>query len=228
MSPRRTIALCLAVLTPLVVGAQLHAADDLAAKIDALITAPEYKHSRWGILVVDGDTGKPVYAHNADQLFAPASVTKLFSTAAALVDLGGDYCFETPVYRRGEVVEGHLHGDLILVAKGDVTLGGRTDADGKMAFKNQDHIYTTATSTTVELPSTDPLAGLKDLAKQVEQAGIKQNGGYVRIDNRLFDQARGSGSGPDMLTPIVVNDNIIDVVITAAGKPGEPATAKRV
>jgi D-alanyl-D-alanine carboxypeptidase/D-alanyl-D-alanine-endopeptidase (penicillin-binding protein 4) len=226
MSPRRAVVLCLAVIALLLCTPQLHAADDLAAKIEAVINASEYKHSRWGILVVDADTGKPVYAHNADQLFAPASVTKLFSTAAALVELGADYRFETPIYRRGEVTDGRLRGDLILVAKGDFTLGGRTDADGKMAFKNQDHIYTTATSANVELPSTDPLAGLKDLAKQVKQGGIKQVDGDILIDDRLFDRARGSGSGPDILTPIVVNDNIVDVTITAAAKPGEAATAK--
>jgi D-alanyl-D-alanine carboxypeptidase/D-alanyl-D-alanine-endopeptidase (penicillin-binding protein 4) len=228
MSPRRTRALCIPFLISLLFATRLHAADDLAAKIEAVISAPEYKHSRWGVLVVDADTGKPVYAHNADLLFAPASVTKLFSTAAAMVELGADYRFETPVYRRGEVVEGRLRGDLILVAKGDFTLGGRTAADGKMAFKNQDHIYTTATSANVELTSTDPLAGLKELAKQVKQGGITQIDGEVLIDDRLFDRARGSGSGPDILTPIVVNDNIIDVIIAPAGKPGEPATAKMV
>ncbi len=228
MSHRRLVALCLAVVVPLLPVPRLAAADDLAAKIEAVINAPEYKHSRWGILVVDGETGKPVYAHNADQLFAPASVTKLYSCAAALVGLGADYTFETPVYRRGEVAEGRLRGDLVLVAKGDFALGGRTTADGKMAFKDHDHIYTSAVSTNVELTGTDPLAGLKDLAKQVKQAGIKQIDGDVLIDDRLFERSRGSGSGPDLLTPIVVNDNLIDVVITPAAKAGEPATIKAV
>src|SRR5205807_7313223 len=105
-------------------------------------------------------------------------------------------------------------------------LGGRTDGNGKMAFRNHDHIYTTATSTDVELTGTDPLAGLKDLAAQVKRTGIKQLDGDVLIDDRLFDKARGSGSGPDMLTPMVVNDNIVDVVITPAVNVGEPATVK--
>jgi D-alanyl-D-alanine carboxypeptidase/D-alanyl-D-alanine-endopeptidase (penicillin-binding protein 4) len=226
MSRRRIVALCLVLVALLFTATRLSAADDLADKIEALIQAPEYKHSRWGLLVIDAETGKPVYANNADMLFAPASVTKLYTCAAALVAFGPDYTFETPVYSRGEVVEGRLRGDLILMAKGDLTLGGRTTADGKMAFKNQDHIYTSATSTTVELTGTDPLAGLNDLAKQVKAAGIKQIDGDVLIDDRLFDRARGSGSGPDLLTPIVVNDNLIDVVISAAAKAGEPATAK--
>ena len=42
-------------------------------------------------------------------------MTKLFSTAAALDTLGADYCFQTPIYRRGDVdASGVLKGDLIL------------------------------------------------------------------------------------------------------------------
>lgn len=202
------------------------AADELADKINAVITAPEYKHARWGILVVDAETGKTVYEHNPDMLFAPASVTKLYSCAAALVAFGPDYTFETPVYRRGEVVEGKLQGDLILVAKGDFTLGGRTDAEGKMAFKNQDHIYATPVGLKTELTDTDPLAGLKTLAKQIKDAGTRQIDGDVLIDDRLFARARGSGSGPDILSPMVINDNLVDVVVTPAAKAGERATVQ--
>jgi D-alanyl-D-alanine carboxypeptidase/D-alanyl-D-alanine-endopeptidase (penicillin-binding protein 4) len=224
--PRRLLALCLVVAAPLLAPPCVRAADELAAKIDAVIGAPEYKHGRWGILVVDGENGKTVYAHNAEERFAPASVTKLYSCAAALIGLGGDHRFETPVFRRGEVTDGRLHGDLILVASGDLTLGGRTNADGKMVFKDHDHIYTTATSNDVELTGTDPLAGLKELAKQIKQAGIKQIDGDVLIDDRLFEHSRGSGSGPDQLTPIMVNDNLVDVIVSPATKAGEPATAK--
>jgi D-alanyl-D-alanine carboxypeptidase/D-alanyl-D-alanine-endopeptidase (penicillin-binding protein 4) len=45
----------------------------------------------------------------------------------------------------------------------------------------------------------------------------------VLIDDRLFAHARGSGSGPDLLTPVVVNDNILDVVLTPAAEAGKPA-----
>src|ERR1700736_6095882 len=94
---------CLALLCFCLLAPPLPAANDLAGKIEVLINAPQYKGSRWGILVVDAETRKPVYAHNADMLFAPASVTKLYSCAAALATLGPDYRFETPVYQRGEV-----------------------------------------------------------------------------------------------------------------------------
>src|SRR5262249_48682843 len=145
----------------------------------------------------------------------PASVTKLYSCAAALVAYGPDHRFETPVYARGEIKEGRLRGDLILVAQGDLTLGGRTDAEGKMAFKDHDHIYANfPRGAESEVTDTDPFAGLKALARQVKASGVTRIDGDVLIDDRLFAKNRGSGSGPDLITPIVVNDNLIDALIT--------------
>jgi D-alanyl-D-alanine carboxypeptidase/D-alanyl-D-alanine-endopeptidase (penicillin-binding protein 4) len=210
-------------LAPAAAFAQPAKADNnLAAKIDEVIRRPAYRQASWGILVVDAETGKPVYEHNPDRLFLPASTTKLYSCAAALAVLGPDYKFETPVYQRGKLENGRLQGDLILVAQGDLTLGGRTDAHGKMAFKDHDHIYAHFLPG-AELTDTDPLAGLKALACQVAQSGIRQVSGDVLVDDRLFPKNRGSGSGPDLLTPIVVNDNIIDIQVTPADHAGAPA-----
>src|SRR5262249_6956433 len=150
-----------------------------------------YKHSRWGILAIDMDSKKTIYTHNADMLFAPASVTKLYSCAAAMIALGPDHRFQTPVYRRGEVDKGILNGDLILVAQGDLTLGGRSLPDGTLAFTNSDHIYANYLTTRAELPATDPLQGLNDLARQVKAAGIRGITGDVLIDDRLFNRERG-------------------------------------
>jgi D-alanyl-D-alanine carboxypeptidase/D-alanyl-D-alanine-endopeptidase (penicillin-binding protein 4) len=217
-------------LAPLLMGLLLPAsaaADDLAAKIDAVIDGPDYKQARWGVLVVDGKTGESLYERDADRLFLPASVTKLYSCAAALAAIGPDHKFETPVYRRGTLAEGRLRGDLVLVARGDLTLGGRTTPDGKLAFKDHDHIYANFPSgTEAAVTDTDPLAGLKALARQVKESGITQVDGDVLIDDRLFTKGRGSGSGPDLLTPIVVNDNLIDVLITPAAKAGDPAVVR--
>lgn len=201
------------------------AADDLADRIEAVLNAPEYKQAHWGLLVLDARTGKAVYEHNADRLFAPASTTKLFSCATALGVLGPDHRFETPVYRRGTVKDGRLDGDLILVASGDLTLGGRTDKDGHVAFKDNDHTYANG-NTRAELTDTDPLAGLKALALQVKVAGIRRVGGDVLVDDRLFEQAQGSGSGPDVVTPILVNDNVVDLIVAPAARAGEPASVR--
>ncbi|MFM8274010.1 MAG: D-alanyl-D-alanine carboxypeptidase/D-alanyl-D-alanine-endopeptidase [Gemmata sp.] len=194
--------------------------DQLKTKLDAVLDAPDYRHASWGVLVADAKTGDPVYARNPDAMLAPASVTKLFTCASALVALGPDHKQETVVYSRGAVTHGALKGDLILVASGDVMLGGRTK-DGKTVFKDRDHTY--ANGSESELTDTDPLAGLNDLAKQIKAAGITSVEGEVLIDDRLFARARGTGSGPDAVSPIVVNDNAVDIIVTPGAKEGEPA-----
>jgi D-alanyl-D-alanine carboxypeptidase/D-alanyl-D-alanine-endopeptidase (penicillin-binding protein 4) len=196
----------------------------LSQRIGEIIHGPHYQHARWGILVVDAKTGQEIYSHNADMLCVPASVTKLFSVAAALFLLGVDFVFETPVYLRGRLTDGTLQGDLILVASGDLTMGGRTDAQGKMAFKDTDHIY--AGGGGAELTDTDPLAGLKDLARQVKARGVRAVRGDVHIDDRLFDKSPSTGSGPTLVSPILINDNLVDILVTPGKKAGDPATVR--
>jgi D-alanyl-D-alanine carboxypeptidase/D-alanyl-D-alanine-endopeptidase (penicillin-binding protein 4) len=203
-------------------------ADDLADKIKDVITGPDYKSARWGVLVVDAASGKAVYEHNPDQLFAPASVTKLYSCATALIELGADHRFETPVFLRGkhDKDKGKLHGDLILRASGDFNLGGRSDKSGKLLFTDGDHIYASPGSRDTAVTDSDPLAGLKDLAKQVKASGVRELTGDVLIDDRLFPRSSGSGSGPRIVTPIVVNDNLVDVIVRPSAKTGDKASVE--
>jgi len=197
------------------------AAETLDERLAIVTADPLYAHAHWGMLVVDLETGETVYEQNADQLFAPASTTKLFSVAAALDALGADHRFETPLYARGERDDqGTLTGHLILVASGDLTLGGRTDEAGHIAFANSDHTYA-GFSPNAELTAPDPLAGLDDLARQAAASGLKRVRGDVLVDDRLFDRAEGTGSGPSLITPILVNDNLIDLTIS----PGEAGGA---
>jgi D-alanyl-D-alanine carboxypeptidase/D-alanyl-D-alanine-endopeptidase (penicillin-binding protein 4) len=194
----------------------------LPHQIDAVISGPNYKHAHWGILVTDLASGETVYELNADKLFVPASTTKLFSVATALDALGADYRFETPILQFGELdAHGRLQGNLVLVASGDLSFGGRTDAEGHIAYKDSDHTYANGNET-AELTDPDPLAGIAELARQVAAAGITRIRGDVLIDDRLFEKSEGSGSGPSRLTPIIVNDNLVDFVITP-GKAGDVA-----
>ncbi|MDR3619395.1 MAG: D-alanyl-D-alanine carboxypeptidase/D-alanyl-D-alanine-endopeptidase [Paludisphaera borealis] len=226
----RAIAAILAILPPLA-GATAQepppnkaGSAQLPDRVQAVLETAAFAKGHWGLLVVDRKTGETVYERNADQFFAPASVTKLFSTAAALVELGADHRFQTPVVRRGEVdAQGSLHGDLILIAQGDLAMGGRTGPDGRLLFKDVDHTYSGGAWTS-ELVATDPLAGMEHLSREVQAAGIKRITGEVIVDDRLFDRAPSSGSGPERVSPIVVNDNLVDVVIQAGKAPGEPAT----
>lgn len=196
-------------------------ADELADQIEAITLAAPFEQANWGVLVADLKTGEVLYEHAADKLYMPASTTKLYTTAAALDALGPDYRFHTPIYRTGELAtDGTLEGDLVLVASGDPTLGGRTTADGQIAFTNSDHTYADG-GPSATLTEPDPLAGLDELARQIHAAGVRRMRGELLIDDRLFVPSESTGSGPRRVCPIMVNDNLIDVVCSP-GEPGMP------
>src|SRR3954463_1086590 len=110
--------------------------------ITAIIEGKRYSFARWGIHVEDRETGETVYDLNGGERFLAASTTKLYPSAAALAAYGADYRFETPIYRTSAIGSGGtLTGDLILVASGDPTMGGRTTPDGAIDFTPFDHIY---------------------------------------------------------------------------------------
>jgi D-alanyl-D-alanine carboxypeptidase/D-alanyl-D-alanine-endopeptidase (penicillin-binding protein 4) len=197
------------------------AGGQLPAEITAIIERPRYSLARWGIHVADRETGEAVYDLRGGERFLAASTTKLFPGAAALAAYDPDYRFETPVYRTGAVgADGTLAGDLVLVASGDLTMGGRTTPDGAIAYTPFDHIYANVFPTLATLTPEDPLAGLDDLAKQVAAAGIRRVEGDVVVDARLFP---AMAKDDYILTPIWINDNLIDITITA-GTAGSPAT----
>jgi len=197
---------------------------NLSAKINSTINDPYFESSNWGILIEDMESGEIIYEKNADQMFLPDSVAKIFICAAALDAYGPDYKFETPVYYTGEVDdEGTLKGDLILVATGDPTMNGRNTPDGRINFTNLDHGDANSIDG-ANLTSEDPLNGLNDLARQVKASGIKRVDGNVIIDDRLFETTP-SPTGDYVISPIMINDNLIDFEISPS-KVGENASVK--
>src|SRR5207237_739662 len=64
-----------------------------------------------------------------------------------------------------------------------------------------------------ELTESDPLAGLEELVRQIAAAGIKKVRGEVIVDDRLFDSTNSTGSGPSKVSPILINDNLIDITV---------------
>jgi D-alanyl-D-alanine carboxypeptidase/D-alanyl-D-alanine-endopeptidase (penicillin-binding protein 4) len=195
------------------------AAEDLPPEIRAIIEGPRYRYARWGIMAQDIQSGQTLCAHNNDQLFSPASVTKLFTAAAALDRLGPDYRFRTPLYRRGEIDgKGTLKGDLILVASGDITMGGRTLPDGRIAYTGIDHANG-MTGTQENPTKPDHRAGINQLVGQVLRSGIRTIQGEIVIDDRLFKTSRvHSVINPGTIlfsrSPVMINDNLIDIVVS--------------
>ncbi len=185
----------------------------LSDEIQSILDKPLYKHSTWGVYLKNLETGEELYKINSDKMFLPASTTKLFFASALLETYGFDYRFHTPVYAMGSFSGTTLQGNLVLVGKGDLTLGGRRMAGDKIAYTNFDHIDANAIPGTI-LTSQNPLQGLKNLARQIKVAGIHQVSGHVLIDDRYFE---ATVKRENTLSPIIINDNLIDFTVT----PGE-------
>ncbi|PYP82071.1 MAG: hypothetical protein DMF61_27510, partial [Blastocatellia bacterium AA13] len=120
--------------------------DTLEARIQKVMSRPEYAHSTFAIEFLSLDSGKLIYRWNADKLVVPGSTTKLLTEGTALELLGSDYRFK----------------------------------------------------------------------------GVKRVQGRVLIDARLFPEGtRELGTGV-VISPIVVNDNVVDVIASAGASEGTP------
>lgn len=197
----------------------------LQSQIRQITSRPEFRHSTFGIEVYSLDQNKVVYTMNAQQFFTPASTTKLFTEGTALELLGADYRFHTRVYRTGPIdTQGTLNGDLVLVASGDPNLSGRIQPNGTLAFENEDHAYDGSPDTKA-VPG-DPLLVIRQLASEVASHGIKRVIGRVLVDATLFPEGdRELGTGL-VISSICVNDNIIDLTVSAGGTQGAPVKIK--
>jgi PBP4 family serine-type D-alanyl-D-alanine carboxypeptidase len=198
------------------------AAQSLDQRIAVIMSRPEYVHARFGMEFWPLDADKPAYHFNEKQFFVAASTTKLLTEGTALSLLGPEYRFHTRVFRTGAIDgKGTLHGDLILVGSGDPNLSNRIQPDGTLAFQNQDHAYDSMPGGAKLVPG-DPLAAIRELAAQVAKAGIRKIAGHVLVDAGLFPEGeRELGTGV-VISPIAINDNLIDVTIAAAAEGSTP------
>lgn len=87
-----------------------------------LVQAECLKHAAIGVSVKQVADGKQVAGWNEGMALAPASVTKLLSTAFALSGKGIDYRFKTRIYHSGVIREGILLGNIIVKTDGDPCL----------------------------------------------------------------------------------------------------------
>jgi len=193
----------------------------LSDKIAEIQRRPELVHAAFGVAAYDLDAHKMVFGLNAEQLFTPGSTTKLLTTGTALGLLGADYRFHTRVYRTGPVQRGTLHGDLVLVATGDPNLSGRILGD-TLGFTNEDHSYA-GRGDSVAKAIGDPLLVMRELATQIAKSGITRVDGRVLVYVSLFPQGdRELGTGV-VISPVIMNDNVVDLLITPGAKAGDPA-----
>jgi D-alanyl-D-alanine carboxypeptidase/D-alanyl-D-alanine-endopeptidase (penicillin-binding protein 4) len=175
----------------------------LSAQIDAQIEQPRFAAATWGIAVVSLDSGRTLYAHEADRLLQPASTAKLFTAALSLSILGPDYRIPTQLLAGGRISKGRLDGPLILRGRGDPTLGVESSADWA-----------------------------ERLASQAAAQGLRfVRGGLIADDTWFAGPAHGSGWEAEDLqswfaapaSSLSVDENIVRVTVTPAAVAGEPA-----
>lgn len=181
----------------------------LPDKLLKIMLQEKYEHSTWGLYVKDLISGKVIFDLNSNDLFLPASTSKIASASALLHSLGPNYCFHTPVFASGKIEKGILRGDLILVGQGDLTLGGRQSGSDKISYTKMDHSVANEVPGAI-LTKEDPLNGLNALAKQIYDSGIKKVIGDVQIDDSLFETTNKRGM---VLSPVMINENLIDIII---------------
>lgn len=145
-----------------------HAADvpasivTLRSELQEMVQASLSGGARLSIVVASVDRGDTLYSLSPDLPLAPASNMKIFSTAAALHYLGPDFRFTTPLLMDGQVLEGTLHGDLVLRGSGDPSISGRM--------------------------LEDALAPFDAMAARLEEMGIRRITGDVVGDDGWFDR----------------------------------------
>lgn len=106
------------------------ATDAVSRLVEQTMSDPRFAHSIWGIRIEEAD-GRVIVDVNGATRLIPASNRKLFTAAWVASCAPLDEPIPTDVFLEGEVVRGHLRGDLVIKGWGDPSFGGRfwTDRD---------------------------------------------------------------------------------------------------
>jgi len=191
-------------------------AAELGEKIEALLAgSAAAQRAFWGIRIVRLAGGETLFEKNPDQVFVPASNTKLFTTALALERLGPDHHFDTRVAaEEAPDSSGTVRGDLRLVGGGDPTLSARDVPYRKGPITG------------------DPLRAIEELAGQVVALGVRRiEGDILGDDTRYVWSLLPEGWAQDDLlwdygapvSALSLNDNVLVLTVRPGRQEGEPA-----
>ncbi len=172
------------------------ASGSLGGRIDGIIRQGSQKKVQFSIQIVETESGKTVYRHNAREAMIPASNMKIITSAAALKYLGADYEYKTVV---------GLCGDTLVVAgAGDPLLGDKT-TDDKYG-REVGWIF-------------------EDIARSLKEKGVRSIKDII-VDSSIFDDERVHPNWPGEelnrsyaceVSGLNFNGNCIDVTTNNSG-----------
>jgi len=178
----------------------------LQKELDLIFSDPSIGNALCGVAIKSLATGEIVYFRNARKAFVPGSNLKLFTTAAALQELGPLYQFHTDLYRDGNLEKnGILNGDLILLGTGDPSISAGFHQGNSIAV-------------------------FENFCDSLKRRGVKEISGRIIGDDNYFDdEILGAGWAWDyqsdyyaaQISALSLNDNCLDLLIT----PGDSAGA---
>ncbi|MFM7383167.1 MAG: D-alanyl-D-alanine carboxypeptidase/D-alanyl-D-alanine-endopeptidase [Microcystaceae cyanobacterium] len=164
----------------------------LTQKIDRLLQQSDLATSSWGIVIQNAQTQAVLYEYNGDRLLVPASNVKLLTTGAALLKLGADYQFKTPVYVRGQAP---YLSQLVIVGQGDPTVTTDslkaviTQLQNQGITQIQELILVDKVSPSERLPGTWEWEDLVyDYAPPVNQAILNENAVTLTVKSAGLNQ----------------------------------------
>ncbi len=83
----------------------------------------QLKHALNSLYVIDAATGKVVFDKNSQTGLAGASTQKIITAATAFELLGKEYRYETSIGYEGDIENGVLNGNVVIIGSGDPAFG---------------------------------------------------------------------------------------------------------
>ncbi len=174
----------------------------LVADIRELTAMPGVKRGLWGVMAYSLTRRQTLVELNPGTLLVPASTVKLLSAASSYESVGWDYRFETSVWATGPIVDGTLHGDLLVEGGGDPSIDSRG------------------------------FPGLEDWASTLADLGIQRIEGRVIGDDDAVEEPRpslawawddlGYSSGV-LFGALNTSENRLSVMVSPGPQAGGPA-----
>ncbi|HEY4186984.1 MAG TPA: D-alanyl-D-alanine carboxypeptidase/D-alanyl-D-alanine-endopeptidase [Polyangia bacterium] len=202
----------------------------LKTTLDETFSAPPLSRAKVGVLVVEADTGKPLYARGDKTALNAASNVKIVTSASALALLGPDYRWKTTISmaangKSGAEVAGDLYlrgfGDPTLTTEDLASLAGDLWAEGIRRVKGT----IVADETFFDGTHVGPAYEQKSdsTASRAPSAGLSLNGNLISVT--IVPASKAGGQAKVLVEPPSAAFVVQGRVITTSSGPA-PATVE--